>query len=159
MLWDLSNEVSAVRPVKVAIKRLDIPGIDALPLPSYSTRGAAGFDLRASLFQEIADGATGIVGVGFAVAIPAGFELQVRSRSGLAARGIIVANSPGTIDSDYRGEIKVIVHNRSGSHLRISRGDRIAQAVLAVAPRIHWIELDELDDTLRGSSGFGSTGL
>lgn len=137
-----------------------VPGAEDLPLPSYATAGAAGLDLRAAVPAPlvVAAGERVLVPTGFRIAVPHGFEAQVRPRSGLALRhGIVLPNAPGTIDSDYRGEVQVILWNAGPAPFRISRGDRIAQ--LVVAPVAH-VQLDEvaLDDTERGSGGFGSTG-
>ena len=141
----------------VAFKRL--PGNDDLPLPAYASAGAAGFDLRAAAEMTLAPGAVALVPTGFAVAVPDGFELQVRPRSGLAAKhGVTVLNSPGTVDSDYRGEVAVILINHGAAPFAIARGDRIAQAVIAAAPQADLVEVASLDDTERGSGGFGSTG-
>ena len=143
--------------MSVAFNRL--PGNDDLPLPAYASAGAAGFDLRAAADISIAPGAIALVPTGFAVAVPAGFELQVRPRSGLAAKfGVTVLNSPGTVDSDYRGEVAVILINHGRADFAIARGDRIAQAVIAAAPQAQLIEVTNLDETTRGSAGFGSTG-
>ena len=143
--------------ITVAFKRL--PGNDDLPLPAYASAGAAGFDLRAAADLTIAPGALALVPTGFAVAVPEGFELQVRPRSGLAAKhGVTVLNSPGTVDSDYRGEVAVILVNLGPAVFTVSRGDRIAQAVIAAAPQAQLIEVTSLDETPRGSAGFGSTG-
>jgi len=141
----------------VAFKRL--PGTDDLPLPAYASTGAAGFDLRAAAALTIAPGAIALVPTGFAVAVPPGHELQVRPRSGLAAKhGVTVLNSPGTVDSDYRGEIAVILINHGTAAFAVARGDRIAQGVIAAAAQAELIEVTSLDDTTRGSGGFGSTG-
>jgi dUTP pyrophosphatase len=141
----------------VAFKRL--PGNADLPLPAYASAGAAGFDLRAAAALTIAPGAIALVPTGFAVAVPPGHELQVRPRSGLAAKhGVTVLNSPGTVDSDYRGEIAVILINHGTTAFAIAHGDRIAQGIIAAAPQAKLIEVTSLDDTTRGSGGFGSTG-
>lgn len=141
----------------VAFKRL--PGNADLPLPAYASAGAAGFDLRAAAALTIAPGAIALVPTGFAVAVPPGHELQVRPRSGLAAKhGVTVLNSPGTVDSDYRGEIAVILINHGTTAFAIAHGDRIAQGIIAAAPQAKMIEVSSLDDTTRGSGGFGSTG-
>ena len=141
----------------VAFKRL--PGNADLPLPAYASAGAAGFDLRAAAALTIAPGAIALVPTGFAVAVPPGHELQVRPRSGLAAKhGVTVLNSPGTVDSDYRGEIAVILINHGTAAFAIAHGDRIAQGIIAAAPQAKMIEVTSLDDTTRGSGGFGSTG-
>jgi len=144
-------------PVPVAVRRLS--GNDDLPLPAYATAGAAGMDVVAAEDVTIAPGARHAVATGLAMAIPAGYEIQVRPRSGLALKhGITVPNTPGTIDSDYRGELKVILINHGGSDFVVRRGDRVAQLVLAPVTRAQWLEVEALDDTARGEGGFGSTG-
>ena len=143
--------------VPVAIKRL--PHGDGLPLPAYATDGAAGMDVCAAEDVELASGGRHAVATGFALAIPEGYEIQVRPRSGLAFKhGISVPNAPGTIDSDYRGELKVLLINHGSESFAIKRGDRIGQLVLAPVTRAAFSEVDDLDDTQRGSGGFGSTG-
>lgn len=145
-------------PIEIAVKRLE--NSDDLPLPSYETSGSAGMDVRAAEPATIAPGRRGLVGTGFAFAIPEGYEVQVRPRSGLALKkGISVLNTPGTIDSDYRGEIKVILANLGDEDFIVQRGDRIAQIVVAPVQRGNLVEVVELDDTARGSGGFGSTGV
>jgi dUTP pyrophosphatase len=144
-------------PVAVRIRRL--PHGEGLALPAYATLGAAGMDVLAAEDVTLAPGARHAVATGFSVAIPAGYEIQVRPRSGLALKhGISVPNTPGTIDSDYRGELKVIMINLGGEAFHIARGDRIAQLVLAPVTQAEWQEVAELDDTARGAGGFGSTG-
>ena len=144
-------------PVKVEVKRL--PHGAGLPLPAYATAGAAGMDVVSAEAVTIAPGARHAVATGLALAIPAGFELQVRPRSGLALKhGITVPNTPGTIDSDYRGELKVILINLGAEAFAIQRGDRVAQLVLAPVVQAAWDEVEELDATTRGAGGFGSTG-
>ena len=131
-----------------------------LPLPAYATAGAAGFDLRAAEAALIPAGAWRVVPTGFAVAVPAGWELQVRPRSGLAVRhGVTVLNSPGTVDSDYRGALLVCLVNLGAAAFAVARGDRIAQGVVAPAPQLGVVEVGELDATVRGERGFGSTGV
>ncbi|KRA81275.1 dUTP diphosphatase [Altererythrobacter sp. Root672] len=143
--------------VGVRIKRL--PHGVGLALPAYATHGAAGMDVLSAEDVTLAPGARHAVATGFAVAIPAGYEIQVRPRSGLALKhGISVPNTPGTIDSDYRGEVKVILINLGSESFAIARGDRVAQLVLAPVTLASWQEADELDDTARGAGGFGSTG-
>ena len=143
--------------VPVRVKRL--PHGQGLELPGYATDGAAGMDVLSAEDLTLAPGARQAVASGFALAIPAGFEVQVRPRSGLALKhGITVPNTPGTIDSDYRGELKVILINHGGDPFEIRRGDRIAQLVLAPVTRATWLVADELDETARGEGGFGSTG-
>ncbi len=131
-------------------------------LPEYATAGAAGLDLRASIEEPIVLGAgeRTFVPTGLYVEIPEGYEMQIRPRSGLAAkRGVTVLNSPGTIDSDYRGEICVILYNSSQEDFVIERGERIAQAVVASYQRIEWSSVEELSSSDRGEGGFGSTGV
>ncbi len=143
--------------VPVAIMRLAHG--EGLDLPAYASAGAAGMDIVAAEDVTIAPAARHAVATGFAVAIPAGFEIQVRPRSGLALKhGITVPNTPGTIDSDYRGELKVILINHGSVPFAILRGDRIAQLVLAPVTQASWLEVTELDETARGAGGFGSTG-
>ena len=144
-------------PVSVAVKRLP-HGLD-LPLPDYATAGAAGMDVVSAEEVTIAPGVRHAVATGLALAIPPGYEIQVRPRSGLALKhGITVPNTPGTIDSDYRGELKVILINHGDEAFSIARGDRVAQLVLAPVVQAAWNEVAELDDTDRGAGGFGSTG-
>jgi len=147
-----------VRPT-IRVMRL-AHGAD-LPLPSYETSGAAGMDLRAAVDAPVvlAIGARAAIPTGLAMALPHGFEGQVRPRSGLALRdGVTALNTPGTIDSDYRGEVKVILINHGAETVTIRRGDRIAQLVVAPVVRAEWLEATSLDETLRGEGGFGSTG-
>jgi dUTP pyrophosphatase len=132
----------------------------SLPVPAYATAGAAGMDVVAAEELVLAPGARHAVATGFAVAIPEGFEIQVRPRSGLALKnGITCLNSPGTIDSDYRGEVKVILANLGQDPFPIKRGDRIAQLVVAPVQRAMFRTVATLDDTARGTGGFGSTGV
>ena len=146
-----------VEPVPVRIMRL--PHGHGLPLPAYATPGAAGMDVVSAEDLTLRPGARLAVATGFAMAIPDGYEVQVRPRSGLALKhGISVPNAPGTIDSDYRGELKVILINLSQDDFPIARGDRIAQLVLAPVTVAAWQEVDALPDTERGAGGFGSTG-
>ena len=131
------------------------------PLPAYATELSAGMDLRASLEEPVTLGPLerALVPTGLFIALPAGFEAQVRPRSGLAAKhGITVLNTPGTIDADYRGEVKVILVNLSQTPFEIVPGERIAQMVVARHERVEWEVVDELDETGRGAGGFGSTG-
>lgn len=144
--------------VDIRVKRLDHGA--GLPLPAYATMGAAGMDITAAESLTLRPGKRHAVATGFAFAIPDGYEVQVRPRSGLALKhGITCLNTPGTIDSDYRGEVKVILANLGDEDFVINTGDRIAQIV--VAPVTHGIlcEVDALDDTERGTGGFGSTGV
>jgi dUTP pyrophosphatase len=134
-----------------------------LPLPQQQTAGAAGLDLAAALepgeVVEIAPGAVAMIPTGLTIAIPLGYEAQVRPRSGLAARhGITVLNSPGTIDSDYRGEVKVLLINHGSAPFPVRRGERIAQMVVAPVSRVQLVEVEALDATERGEGGHGSTG-
>ena len=143
--------------VPVAVMRL--PHGEGLDLPAYATAGAAGMDVVSAEDVTIAPGARHAVATGLAMAIPDGFEIQVRPRSGLALKhGITVPNTPGTIDSDYRGELKVILINHGVADFAIRRGDRVAQLVLAPVTRASWLEVATLDETARGTGGFGSTG-
>jgi dUTP pyrophosphatase len=144
-------------PVGVQIKRL--PHGEGLALPAYATSGAAGMDVLAAEDVTLPPGGRHAVATGFALAIPGGFEIQVRPRSGLALKhGISVPNAPGTIDADYRGELKVILVNLGAEPFPIKRGDRVAQLVLAPVTHARWDEVAELDETARGAGGFGSTG-
>ena len=144
-------------PVAVRIRRLAHG--EGLALPAYATPGAAGMDVLSAEDVTLASGARHAVATGLSVAIPEGYEIQVRPRSGLALKhGISVPNTPGTIDSDYRGELKVILINHGTEAFAIARGDRIAQLVLAPVTRAEWDEVAELDETARGAGGFGSTG-
>ncbi len=148
---------------------LDVPvmrlphGAD-LPLPAYATAGAAGLDLLAALPAgaplTLAPLARAAVPTGLALALPEGYEAQVRPRSGLALKqGLTVLNSPGTVDADYRGEVKVILVNLGAEAVVLERGQRIAQLVVAPVTRVHLVESSDLEETTRGSGGFGSTGL
>jgi dUTP pyrophosphatase len=143
--------------VAVRVKRL--PHGASLPLPAYATAGAAGMDVVSAEDVTLAPGARHAVATGLALAIPDGYEVQVRPRSGLALKhGITVPNTPGTIDSDYRGELKVILINLGSEPFGIARGDRVAQLVLAPVVRAAWQEVEDLAATERGEGGFGSTG-
>ncbi|HAE26353.1 MULTISPECIES: dUTP diphosphatase [Hyphomonas] len=147
--------------VNVAV--LPLPHFEGLQLPAYETDGSAGMDVRAAVPEGepmvLAPGARAMVPTGLSVAIPQGYEIQVRPRSGLAAKhGLTCLNTPGTIDSDYRGEIKVILVNLGQEAFTIQRGERIAQLVLAPVTRLAWQAVDSLDETARGAGGFGSTG-
>ena len=144
--------------VPVEVKRL--PHGEGLDLPAYATEGAAGMDVVSAEDVTIQPGARHPVATGLALAIPAGYEIQVRPRSGLAFKhGITVPNTPGTIDSDYRGELKVLLINHGSEPFAIARGDRVAQLVLAPVVQASWREVEELDATARGARGFGSTGV
>ncbi len=143
--------------VAVEVKRL--PHGVGLQLPAYATAGAAGMDVVSAEDTTISPGARHAIATGLAVAIPQGFEIQVRPRSGLAFKhGITVPNTPGTIDSDYRGELKVLLINHGDADFVIARGDRVAQLVVAPVVQAAFVEVEELDSTQRGEGGFGSTG-
>jgi dUTP pyrophosphatase len=152
--------VKGVETVEIEVVRL--AHARDLALPDYATAAAAGADLLAAVDQdiELAPLERKIVPTGLSIALPAGFEAQVRPRSGLAAKnGVTVANAPGTIDADYRGEIGVILINLGKEPFRITRGMRIAQLIVARHARAVWREVGELDRTARGAGGFGSTGV
>lgn len=141
-----------------------LPHGEGLPLPAYATPGAAGLDLMAALPEgealTLAPLARAAVPTGLALALPEGFEAQVRPRSGLALKqGLTVLNAPGTVDSDYRGEVKVILVNLGTDPVVLERGQRIAQMVVAPVTRINLVETGNFDETTRGDGGFGSTGL
>ena len=144
-------------PYRIALQRL--PHGEELPLPAYATAGAAGMDVVAAEDVVLAPGARHAVATGLAMAIPPGYEVQVRPRSGLALKhGVTCLNTPGTIDSDYRGEVKVILANLGDAAFTVARGDRIAQLVPAPVQRAELEEVGTLDETARGIGGFGSTG-
>jgi len=148
------------RRVRVQVQRL--ASARDLPLPEKATALCAGMDLRAAVESELSidPGATAAVPTGLKIAVPPGFEAQIRPRSGLALKNsILVPNSPGTIDADYRGEIRVILLNSGADVFVIRRGDRIAQMVIKPVPAVILEEVDELEDTERGAGGFGSTGV
>jgi len=145
--------------IEISIRRL--PHNADLPLPAYETAYSAGMDLRAAVSEDrtLAAGARALVPTGLAIALPAGFEAQVRPRSGLALKhGVTCLNTPGTIDADYRGEVQVLLINLGEAPFVIRRGDRIAQMVIAPVTQGAWTEVDTLDETARGAGGFGSTG-
>jgi len=145
--------------VNVAITRE--PGCEDLALPAYETEQSAGMDLRAAVTESITlqPGARDLIPAGIRIALPPGYEAQVRPRSGLAIKkGISLLNSPGTIDADYRGEIRVIMANLGQEPFTINRGDRIAQLIIAPVTQATWQEVDSLDETERGTGGFGHTG-
>src|SRR5262245_55498431 len=148
------------KPVPVQIKTF--PHFDGLALPAYETPLSAGMDLRAAVADEapvtLAPGERGLIPTGLAIALPAGYEAQVRPRSGLGLKhGVTCLNTPGTIDADYRGEVKVILINLGQEHFVIKRGERIAQVVLAPVTQAVWERVEALDETARGAGGFGST--
>lgn len=146
--------------MKIGITRVTDSASD-IPLPSYATDGSAGMDIRAAVEGEliVPPATTVLVPTGFAIAVPAGYEAQVRPRSGLAIKHQVgIMNSPGTIDSDYRGEVRIILTNFGPEPFIIRRGDRIAQMVIAPYVRAEWDEREELENTTRGAGGFGHTG-
>ncbi len=147
--------------IEVMIRRL--PGQEDVPLPDYQSEHAAGMDLHAAVpageSMLIQPGEVGLVPCGFQMAVPVGYEAQVRPRSGLAVKfGISMPNAPGTIDADYRGEVKVPLINHGRKAFEVTRGMRIAQMLIKPIPRTQWKEVDELPDTARGEGGFGHTG-
>ena len=147
--------------LQIRVQRLS--HAEGLPLPAYETSGAAGMDLRAAAPEDapitLRPGSRAMVPTGLCIAVPHGFEAQVRPRSGLAARqGITCLNTPGTVDSDYRGEVKVILINLGEEDAIIRRGERIAQMVICPVAQASWALAESLDETLRGAGGFGSTG-
>ena len=151
------------RAWRIVTPVMTLPHFDGLTLPAYETPGSAGMDLRAAIPQNgpitLRPGVRTLVETGLAIALEHGFEAQIRSRSGLAIRhGVACLNAPGTIDSDYRGEVKVILINHGQEDFVVSRGDRIAQMVIAPVFQATLTVCESLDDTVRGSGGFGSTG-
>ncbi|MEQ1831842.1 MAG: dUTP diphosphatase [Candidatus Eisenbacteria bacterium] len=145
----------------IPVRIVRLPHAEGLGLPAYETSGSAGMDVRAAVDAplSLAPGAIALVPTGLTIEVPPGFEMQVRPRSGLAAKhGITLPNSPATIDSDYRGEVRVIVQNLGHEPFVVERGMRIAQFVLARVPRVEWIEAEALTATDRGAGGFGHTG-
>lgn len=148
-------------PLSIRITRIDPARID-IPLPAYATDGSSGMDIHAAVDGElrVGPGETVLIPTGFQVEIPHGYEAQVRPRSGLAIKhGIGILNSPGTIDSDYRGEVKIILTNFGKREFTIRRGDRVAQMVIAPVVRTTWQEVRRVDDTDRGAGGFGHSGV
>jgi dUTP pyrophosphatase len=143
---------------ELRFKRL--PNGEGLPLPAYATAGAAGMDIVSAESFYLANGDHGVVKTGFAIEVPPGYEVQCRPRSGLAAKNAIsIVNSPGTIDEDYRGEVMIILINHGQGFFHATRGDRIAQLVLAPVTKATVVEVEELSETQRGANGFGSTGI
>ena len=145
--------------INVAVKRLS--HADGIELPTYATAGLAGLDVSAAIVADviIGSGERAAIQTGLCLELPPGYEAQLRPRSGLALKhGVTVLNSPGTIDSDYRGEIQIILINHGDSPFTVSRGERIAQLVVAPVSRATWVETSDIDNTKRGSRGFGSTG-
>lgn len=149
---------SPLAPIEIRLKRL--PHGEGLPVPAYATAHAAGMDVVSAEDIVLAPAARHAVATGFAMAIPEGYEVQVRPRSGLALKhGISLPNTPGTIDADYRGELKILLINLGSEPFPIKRGDRIAQLVVAPVQLASFALVDMLDDTVRGEGGFGSTGV
>lgn len=146
--------------MSVPVRLVVLPHAEGLPLPRWQTPGSAGADVHAAIAEPLVlePGGRALVPTGLRVALPDGWELQVRPRSGLAKHGVTVMNAPGTVDSDYRGELMVTLVNHGREPYRVARGDRIAQLVLAPVHKAEWIVVDALDETERGSGGFGSTG-
>ncbi|MCC7145241.1 MAG: dUTP diphosphatase [Phycisphaeraceae bacterium] len=147
--------------LQIAIQRL--PHNPDVPLPAYQSDHAAGMDVHAAVPAEqplvIAPGKFALVPAGFSLAVPEGFEAQIRPRSGLAAKhGVTALNSPGTIDADYRGEVKILLINLGAEPFTIQRGMRIAQLIIKPVPKVQWVQVDELPPTRRGQGGFGHTG-
>ncbi|MFT9331087.1 dUTP diphosphatase [Acetobacter persici] len=152
---------SESRKAGLTVRVQRLPHGQDLPLPSYATAGAAGMDLLAAVAEPVTlqPGGRTVIPTGLCIALPPGYELQVRPRSGLALKhGIVLPNSPGTIDEDYRGEVGVIVLNAGETPFTVEHGMRIAQAVIAPVERVSWAECESLDETARGAGGFGSTG-
>ena len=147
-------------PISIKVKRISDNYLD-VELPKYETEGSSGLDIRAAIDSEqvIENGKIALIPTDLSVEIPEGYEIQVRPRSGLAAKhGIGVLNSPGTIDSDYRGEIKIILFNFSDKHFVVKRGDRIAQIVISKVYKADFLEVNDLKESARGAGGFGHTG-
>ncbi|PKM80477.1 MAG: dUTP diphosphatase [Firmicutes bacterium HGW-Firmicutes-13] len=147
---------------KVVVKVLKMGEAEDLPLPEYSSLGSSGLDLRAAVEQEIIinSGECELIPTGIKIALPENYEGQVRPRSGLALKyGITVLNTPGTIDSDYRGEVKIILINFGKRPYTVKRGDRIAQLVISYVPKVEIVQVKELSGTLRGKGGFGHSGI
>ncbi len=148
-------------PLKIRINRISEATND-VSLPTYATLGSAGMDIYAAVEQDLIvnGGVTLLVPTGFSMEIPVGYEAQIRPRSGLAIKhNIGLMNSPGTIDSDYRGEVKIVFTNYGKNDFVVKRGDRIAQMVIAKYERVEWVETDQLSETKRGAGGFGHTGI
>ena len=154
----MNNPTISGRFQKLTVGLLD----NGVKAPAYGSSGASGFDLRANNEEDITIpvGGTALIPTGLYMAVPAGFEMQVRSRSGLAAKnGVFVLNAPGTVDSDYRGEVKVILHNTGTQPFTVSAGDRIAQGVICPVVHAVWNIVESLESSDRGEGGFGSTGV
>lgn len=155
----MSDTLTDTDVLHVAIQRL--PGSDDVPLPDYQSDHAAGMDIHAAVAEPlvIGPGQRVLVPTGFAMAVPVGYEAQIRPRSGLAYKhGLSMPNAPGTIDADYRGEVKVLMVNLGDEPVTITRGMRVAQMILKPVPRVQWQQVDALPDTARGGGGFGHTG-
>ena len=156
---EVTTEDKSGRPVAIPVQVM--PEGEGLPLPEYQTSHSVGMDLRAAISEPITlrPGQRQLISTGIRIALPAGYEAQVRARSGLAVKhGITLLNSPGTVDADYRGTVKVILINLGPEPFTINRGDRIAQLIIAPVTRAEWHPVAQLDDTTRGAGGFGSTG-
>lgn len=153
-----------VPPYETLLKELGVPTVkftrrnESIEPPTRGTNGAAGWDVRSTEELILHSGVPAVVSTGLSVEIPQGYELQIRPRGGMGSRGITIPNSPGTVDSDYRGEVGIILLNQTESPYIVKKGDRIAQLVLQEVPEIEWKEVNELSPTRRGSEGFGSTG-
>lgn len=161
---DSQNTGGRLRMPTIPVRIKALPHYDGLDLPAYETAQSAGMDLRAAVENDepvtIPPGEWRLVPVGIAIALPAGYEAQIRPRSGLAAKkGISCVNTPGTIDADYRGEIRVNLINHGREAFTVNRGDRIAQMIVAPVSQAVWEIVDQLDNTERGAGGFGSTGV
>ncbi|RPH41323.1 MAG: dUTP diphosphatase [Planctomycetota bacterium] len=146
---------------KILVKIHRMPDTKDVPLPAYQSQDAVGMDLHAAVPADVTiePGAVSAIPCGFAMALPSGYEAQVRPRSGLAAKnGISLVNTPGTIDPDYRGEVKVLLINHGKEPFRVTRGMRVAQMVVMPVPRVEWMQVDKLPETKRGAGGFGHTG-
>jgi dUTP pyrophosphatase len=147
--------------MKIGIQIKRMPGTQDVPLPQYQSEDAVGMDLHAAVEAEVTiePGAVTAIPCGFMMAVPRGYEAQVRPRSGLAAKNAIsLANTPGTIDPDYRGEVKVLLINHGKEPFKVTRGMRVAQMVVMEVPRVEWMISDKLPETRRGEGGFGHTG-
>lgn len=156
-----ASSTTAPRPETVGVPIQRLPGAEDVPLPAYQSAHAAGMDLHAAVEGDltIAPGDTAMVPCGFAMAVPVGYEAQIRPRSGLAAKhGISIPNAPGTIDADYRGPVQVVLVNLGREPFTVTRHMRIAQLLIKPVPRTDWQEVDELPSTERGDGGFGHTG-
>lgn len=153
--YETKLDYTPVDKIKIKFQRLN----EFAVIPTFKTEGASGADLYSVMDLDILPGHVGIIDLGFAVSMPRGVEIQIRPRSGLAIHhGVTVLNSPGTVDSDYRGEMKVILINLGKSVFQVLRGDRIAQAVVSYVPSVVYEEMEILDETVRNTGGFGSTG-